>query len=95
MKIRKQNGLTLIGFLLVLALGLFFAYTAMRVIPMYLEYHALGNALETVRKDPNAADMTAGQIRNKIINSLSTAHFMMPLGISFLDTLNHLTGLGD
>ena len=70
MKIRKQNGLTLIGFLLVLALGLFFAYTAMRVIPMYLEYHALGNALETVRKDPNAADMTAGQIRNKIINSL-------------------------
>lgn len=67
---RKQNGLTLIGFVIVLAMGLFFAYTAMRVVPMYLEYYALGNALETVRNTPGAAEMPATQIRNKIINSL-------------------------
>ena len=45
MNIRKQNGLTLIGFLIVLVVTLFFAYAAMRLVPMYLEYHALGNAL--------------------------------------------------
>ena len=70
MKTRSQNGLTLIGFIIVLAIGLFFVYTGMRVVPMYLEYAALGNALETVRNTPGAAEMPATQIRNKIINSL-------------------------
>ena len=70
MKIRSQNGLTLIGFIIVLAIGLFFAYTAMRVVPMYLEYFALGNALQTVRDTPGAAEMPATKIRDKILNSL-------------------------
>jgi hypothetical protein len=62
--------LTLIGFGIVLALGIFFAYTGMKVIPIYLEYNALLNALKTVQSDPGAVDLTAGQVRNKIINSL-------------------------
>ena len=70
MKIRKQKGLTLIGFGIVLILVLFFAYTGMRVIPMYLEYNALLGALKTVQNDPAAAEMPPDQIRNKIINSL-------------------------
>ncbi|HLF30705.1 MAG TPA: DUF4845 domain-containing protein [Xanthomonadales bacterium] len=70
MNIRKQRGLTLIGFGIVLALGIFFAYTGMKIIPIYLEYNALLNALKTVQSDPGAVDMTAGQVRNKIINSL-------------------------
>ena len=41
MNIRKNRGLTLIGFVIVLAVVLFFAYAGMRVIPMYLEYQAL------------------------------------------------------
>jgi len=70
MKIRTQKGLTLIGFGIVLVLVLFFVYTAMRVIPIYLEYNALLGALKTVQNDPGAADMAPAQIRNKIINSL-------------------------
>ena len=58
------------GFIFVLALGIFFAYTGMKVVPMYLEYHALLNALKTVQNDPGAAEMAPAQIRNKIINSL-------------------------
>jgi hypothetical protein len=67
---RKQRGLTLISFGIVLAAGLFVAYTAMKLIPVYLEYHALLNALKLVQEDPAAADMPPAQIRNKIINSL-------------------------
>ena len=70
MYIRKQNGLTLIGFLIVLVIGLFFAYTAMKVIPIYLEYNALQNALKTVQNDPGAATMTPGRIRDRIQRSL-------------------------
>ena len=70
MNIRKDSGLTFIGFLIVLAVGLFFAYSAMRVIPMYLEYHALTNALEVLQRDPLAAKMSPSQIKTKIRMSL-------------------------
>jgi Tfp pilus assembly major pilin PilA len=70
MNIRKNSGLTLIGFLIVIAVGLFFAYSAMRVIPMYLEYHALNNALEVLQRDPQSAKMSPSQIKTKIKMSL-------------------------
>ena len=49
--IRRQNGLTLIGFIIVLVVILFFAYAAMRVVPMYLEYHALIGAMDKLVDD--------------------------------------------
>ena len=67
---RKQRGLTLISFGIVLAAGLFVAYTGMKIIPSYLEYHALLNALQLVQEDPAAAEMAPSQIKNKILNSL-------------------------
>jgi hypothetical protein len=70
MKIRKQRGLTLIGFLVVLTIGLFFAYTGMKIIPSYLEYNALINALRTVQNTPGAASMSPGWIRDRIQRSL-------------------------
>ena len=70
MNIRKNNGLTLLGFLIVLSVVLFFAYAGMRIVPMYLEYNSLINAMDLVKNDPNAARMSAPQIKKKIENSL-------------------------
>lgn len=70
MNIRRNSGLTLIGFLIVLSVTLFFAYAAMRLVPMYLEYHALGNALELLQKDPGSSNMTPAKIKQKIQMSL-------------------------
>ena len=70
MNIRRNSGLTFIGFLMVIAVGLFFAYAAMRVIPMYLEYHALSNAMEVLQKDPVSSKMSPSQIKTKIKMSL-------------------------
>lgn len=70
MNIRKQHGLTLIGFLIVLAICLFFAYTAMRIVPSYLEYNALLNALKTVQGEPGAANKEPWWIRDRIQRSL-------------------------
>lgn len=70
MKIRKQGGLTLLGFLIVLCVVLFFAYAGMRIIPMYLEYHALGNAMEVLKKDPGAKKLPPQKIKSKIQMSL-------------------------
>lgn len=70
MNIRKHNGLTLIGFLIVLCVVLFFAYAGMRVIPMYLEYHALLNAMTKLESDPLAKSMTPYKIKESIQLSL-------------------------
>jgi hypothetical protein len=70
MKIRKQRGLTLIGFGIVLVLVLFFAYVGMRIVPMYLEYHAVVNAMELLQKDPGAAQLSPNSIRRRILNTL-------------------------
>ena len=70
MNIRRTNGLTLIGFLIVLVVTLFFAYAAMRLIPMYLEYHALTNALSQLEDNPASANMSPPQIKSKIKRTL-------------------------
>ena len=70
MNIRNEKGLTLIGFLIVLAALLFFAYAGMRVVPMYLEYHALGTALSKLEDDPASKKLTPQKIKNSIQNSL-------------------------
>jgi len=70
MKTRKQNGLTLLGFLMVLVLVLFFSYVGMRIIPLYLEYHALINAMEQLENDPGAKALSPAAIKNRLINSL-------------------------
>ena len=70
MNIRRTNGLTLIGFLIVLVVTLFFAYAAMRLVPMYLEYHALTNAMEQLEDNPASASLSPGQIKSKIQRTL-------------------------
>lgn len=70
MNIRKSKGLTLIGFLMVLAITLFFAYAGMRVIPMYLEYNALIGAMDKLKNDPAAKSMTPRDIKESITKSL-------------------------
>ncbi len=70
MNIRKQRGLTLTGFGMVLVLVIFFSYAAMRIVPLYLEYQALISAMNTLQADPRGAKMSVEQIKNKLINSL-------------------------
>ena len=41
---------------------------------MYIEYHALNNALEVLQRDPQAAKMTPSQIKRKIKMSLWTSY---------------------
>ena len=69
-RLRRQHGLTLIGFIIVLVVVLFFAYAAMRVVPMYLEYHALIGAMDKLVEDPTAKSMSPAKIKQSIKMSL-------------------------
>lgn len=61
---RKERGLTLLGFLIVLVVVGFFAYVAMRLFPVYSEYYSVVSAMKGVAGEPGAANMDPARIRD-------------------------------
>ena len=67
MSIRNRtNGITLFGFLFMLLIVGFFAYLAMRLIPMYVEYMGVVKSMEQVRSEPGAGNMAPEQVRRSL-----------------------------
>lgn len=60
---RKQSGITMIGFLITLALIILFVYCGMKIIPMYTEYYSVKQALAGMAKDPEVISGSKGKIR--------------------------------
>lgn len=63
---RKIRGITLIGFLILLCVAGFFAYMAMRLVPLYVEYFGVVKAMESVRDEPGVAQKSLYEIRRDL-----------------------------
>ena len=63
---RNVRGITLIGFVIMLCFVGFFAYLAMRLIPVYVEYFGVVKAMEAVKSEPGAAQRPIEQIRRDL-----------------------------
>jgi Tfp pilus assembly major pilin PilA len=63
---RKHRGLTLIGFLIVLCVAGFFAYLAMRLVPMYIEYFGVVKAMEQLKDEPGVAQKSVEELRRNL-----------------------------
>ena len=61
---RKQGGMPMLGFLITLAVVMFFLYSAMKIVPMYIEYYSVKKALASIASDAQAADATKEKIRS-------------------------------
>ena len=71
---RNNRGLTLIGFLIVLCVAGFFAYLAMRLLPMYIEYFGVVKAMEMVRNEPGSAQKSVEEIRRDLNAKFDTQY---------------------
>lgn len=58
---RKQKGMTLMSFIIVLVVVGFFALMAMKLFPMYSEYNNLSSVMKEFAKQPASASMTSAQ----------------------------------
>jgi Tfp pilus assembly major pilin PilA len=58
----RQNGMTAIGWLLVLGLIAFFALITLRLVPLYLEYAKVASALESLENEPGITRKTKPEI---------------------------------
>lgn len=67
---RTQSGMTLIGFVIVLAVVGLFAYVGMKLIPMYSEYYAVKQALKGLSEEPGIADQDPGKIQDLFFRRL-------------------------
>lgn len=71
MKIRKQNGLTLISFLIVLSIIIFFSYVGMKVGPIYLEYYSVVTAMNGIAKERGSAQYSPFDLRVKMLDRMN------------------------
>ena len=67
---RKQGGMTLIGFLIVLGVVGFFAYIGMKLIPMYSEYYSVKQALKGISVEPGIANQAPEKIEDLFFRRL-------------------------
>lgn len=74
MNVRKHQGLSLIGFLLVLVMALFLAFLAMRITPIYLEYYSVVSAMNGVASERGSAQYSPFDIKAKVLNRLYVSY---------------------
>ena len=67
---RTQRGMTLIGFIIVLAVVGIFAYVAMKLVPMYSEYYAVKSALKGLQAEPGIANRDPAKIQDLFFRRL-------------------------
>jgi ABC-type dipeptide/oligopeptide/nickel transport system permease component len=60
--VRRQQGLTLMSFVMVLVIVGFFAVVAMKLFPMYSEFNSLKSIMDAFAQAPGAANMTPAQV---------------------------------
>lgn len=71
---RNARGITLIGFVIVLVVVGFFAYMAMRLIPVYMEYFGVLKAMEQVKNEPGSAQRSLEEIRRDMSFKFDTQY---------------------
>ena len=59
----KQNGFTLVGLILVLALIGIITLSILKIFPVYMEHLAVKTAIEAIETDQTLKRLTVGQIR--------------------------------
>ncbi|MBU0499502.1 MAG: DUF4845 domain-containing protein [Gammaproteobacteria bacterium] len=67
---RDQRGMSLIGFLIVVALVIFTALLAMKLGPYYLRHNTIKSVLDGIRDEPGITKMAPGQIKDMVMRRL-------------------------
>ncbi|WP_408950445.1 DUF4845 domain-containing protein [Lysobacter sp. Hz 25] len=71
---RNQSGITLIGFILLLAVVGVFAYMGMKLVPMYTEFYSVKRSLADLAKEPGASQMDSGKVRTLLFRRFEMSY---------------------
>ncbi|HEU4814361.1 MAG TPA: DUF4845 domain-containing protein [Xanthomonadaceae bacterium] len=71
---RNQSGLTLIGFVIVLAVVGVFAYVGMKLFPMYSEFYSVKQALKGLAAEPGIANTDPAKVKDLLFRRLYVSY---------------------
>lgn len=71
---RTQSGMTLIGFIVVLAVVGVFIYMGMKLVPMYSEYYSVKQALSSLAREPGITDNDPAKIKDLLFRRLDISY---------------------
>ena len=71
---QSQRGMTMLGFLITLCVVIFFAYIAMTIVPMYIEFYSVKQALKGLANDSELANAPKDKIRQMYLRRLEMSY---------------------
>ena len=71
---RNQSGITLIGFIILLAVVGVFAYMGMKLVPMYTEFYSVKRSLADLANEPGAGQMDSAKARNLFFRRMDMSY---------------------
>ena len=72
---KRQSGITLIGFVIILVIAAFFVYTAMKLVPAYMDYFSVSKAMNTVASQSASTGMSPEEIRRQLDTQQLSQYF--------------------
>jgi hypothetical protein len=70
----SQGGITLLGFIIVLAVMGLFAYIGMKLFPMYSEYYSVRSAMKGLAEEPGIANTDPRKIQDLFFRRLKISY---------------------
>ena len=71
---RQQRGVSFFGFVGFLLVAGFLAFLAMRLFPVYSEYHNVVSSMKGLAADPAAAGKSSGEIKKMLMRRLEISY---------------------
>lgn len=71
---RKQGGMTMLGFLITLAVVMLFLYIGMKIVPMYTEFFSVKKALSGMAAEPGLAGSSKEKVRQLFMRRLNMSY---------------------
>jgi hypothetical protein len=71
---RTQRGITMLGFLITLAVVMFFLYCGMKIVPMYTEFYSVKKALAGMASEPGLSTASKEKVRQLFMRRLNMSY---------------------
>lgn len=72
--IHRQRGLSLLGFIFILVLVLFFTYIGIKLVPIYLNHMSVMSEVKAVAQEPGSANKPPNTIRRELIRRMNVSY---------------------
>jgi hypothetical protein len=66
----RQKGITMISWMIIIGIAVFFVVLGMKLIPSYIEFYSVKQVLASVKQERNAAKQSPAQIRTTMLKRL-------------------------